>query len=59
MRETALVGVLRPGPLQGPTAKFTFRGEPKPIAVPDTPPVALTVGDDEDGGGTTSLTKGE
>ena len=28
--------------------EFTFRGEPKPVAVPDTPPVALT-GADEDG----------
>jgi ATP-dependent Clp protease ATP-binding subunit ClpC len=43
---------------EGPTAKFTFRGEAKPIDLPDTPPVALTVGDDEDGqGGTTSLEK--
>src|SRR3712207_8205432 len=34
---------------EGPTATFTFRGEAKPIDVPDTPPVALAVGDDEDG----------
>ena len=34
---------------EGPAQKFTFRGEPKPIAVPDTPPVALS-GADEDSG---------
>jgi ATP-dependent Clp protease ATP-binding subunit ClpC len=28
-------------------AKFTFRGEAKPIDLPDTPPVALSVGDEE------------
>jgi ATP-dependent Clp protease ATP-binding subunit ClpC len=27
---------------EGTDAKFTFRGEAKPIAVPDTPPVALS-----------------
>ena len=32
---------------EGADQKFTFRGEPKPIAVPDTPPVALSVGDEE------------
>ena len=35
---------------EGAAQKFTFRGEPKPIAVPDTPPVALTGADgDEEG----------
>jgi ATP-dependent Clp protease ATP-binding subunit ClpC len=42
---------------EGAAQKFTFRGEPKPIAVPDTPPVALTVGDDEDGQGPINLEK--
>ncbi|HYO36246.1 MAG TPA: AAA family ATPase, partial [Geodermatophilus sp.] len=42
---------------EGAAQKFTFRGEPKPIAVPDTPPVALTVGDDEDGHGPINLEK--
>jgi ATP-dependent Clp protease ATP-binding subunit ClpC len=34
---------------EGAAQKFTFRGEPKPIAVPDTPPVALSgaEGDEE------------
>jgi ATP-dependent Clp protease ATP-binding subunit ClpC len=44
---------------EGPTATFTFRGEAKPIDLPDTPPVALAVGDDEDGDGRTSLKKAE
>jgi ATP-dependent Clp protease ATP-binding subunit ClpC len=37
---------------EGAAQKFTFRGEPKPIAVPDTPPVALSGaegGSDEEG----------
>jgi ATP-dependent Clp protease ATP-binding subunit ClpC len=29
---------------------FTFRGEAKPIAVPDTPPVALTAPETDDNG---------
>ena len=32
---------------EGADGKFTFRGEPKPIDVPDTPPVALSGGDEE------------
>jgi ATP-dependent Clp protease ATP-binding subunit ClpC len=32
---------------EGADAKFTFRGEAKPIDVPDTPPVALSGGDEE------------
>jgi ATP-dependent Clp protease ATP-binding subunit ClpC len=34
---------------EGAAQKFTFRGEAKPIAVPDTPPVALSgaEGDEE------------
>ena len=32
---------------EGNDAKFTFRGEAKPIDLPDTPPVALSVGDEE------------
>src|SRR5918911_692868 len=35
---------------EGAEAKFTFRGEPKPIAVPDTPPVALSGADGDDEG---------
>jgi ATP-dependent Clp protease ATP-binding subunit ClpC len=37
---------------EGAAQKFTFRGEAKPIAVPDTPPVALSGaegGSDEEG----------
>jgi ATP-dependent Clp protease ATP-binding subunit ClpC len=35
---------------EGPEQKFTFRGEAKPIDLPDTPPVALSGADgDEDG----------
>ena len=34
-----------------PTAStFTFRGEAKPIDLPDTPPVALTAADGDDEG---------
>jgi ATP-dependent Clp protease ATP-binding subunit ClpC len=36
---------------EGTDAKFTFRGEPKPIAVPDTPPVALSGAEGEQGEG--------
>ena len=32
---------------EGAAQKFTFRGETKPIDLPDTPPVALSVGDEE------------
>jgi ATP-dependent Clp protease ATP-binding subunit ClpC len=32
---------------EGTDAKFTFRGEAKPIDLPDTPPVALSGGDEE------------
>jgi ATP-dependent Clp protease ATP-binding subunit ClpC len=35
---------------EGPLQKFTFRGEAKPVDLPDTPPVALSGADgDEDG----------
>ena len=33
---------------EGADAKFTFRGEAKPVDLPDTPPVALAGGDGED-----------
>src|SRR5438309_575422 len=33
---------------EGPEAKFTFRGEAKPVDLPDTPPVALAGGDGDD-----------
>jgi ATP-dependent Clp protease ATP-binding subunit ClpC len=32
---------------EGAEQKFTFRGEAKPIDLPDTPPVALSGGDEE------------
>jgi ATP-dependent Clp protease ATP-binding subunit ClpC len=32
---------------EGADQRFTFRGEAKPIDVPDTPPVALSGGDEE------------
>ncbi|RZU34316.1 ATP-dependent Clp protease ATP-binding subunit [Blastococcus saxobsidens] len=32
---------------EGPMQKFTFRGEAKPLDLPDTPPVALSGGDEE------------
>jgi ATP-dependent Clp protease ATP-binding subunit ClpC len=35
---------------EGTEGKFTFRGEAKPIEVPDTPPVALTGADSDDDG---------
>jgi ATP-dependent Clp protease ATP-binding subunit ClpC len=46
LSEKILFGDLQPGQIvvvdaegTGPSAKFTFRGEPKPAAVPDAPPV--------------------
>ena len=32
---------------EGAEQKFTFRGEAKPIDLPDTPPVALSGADDD------------
>src|SRR6195952_2251284 len=34
---------------EGALQKFTFRGEAKPVDLPDPPPVALAGGEDEDG----------
>ena len=58
LSEKILFGELAPGQIivvdveeaDDPTkSTFTFRGEAKPIDVPDTPPVALSGADDEDG----------
>ncbi|HEX2073568.1 MAG TPA: NDP-hexose 4-ketoreductase, partial [Geodermatophilus sp.] len=37
---------------EGNDAKFTFRGEAKPIALPDTPPVAMSGADSDEEGPT-------
>ena len=51
LSEQILYGTLTAGHIvvvdvegEGDTAKFVFRGEPKPIAVPDAPPVDLAGG---------------
>jgi ATP-dependent Clp protease ATP-binding subunit ClpC len=35
---------------EGEEQKFTFRGEPKPVSVPDVPPVELAAGPAPSGG---------
>jgi ATP-dependent Clp protease ATP-binding subunit ClpC len=48
LSEQILFGTLKAGEIvivdvegEGDEAKFTFRGEPKPVSVPDVPPVDL------------------
>src|SRR5262249_23195782 len=57
--EKILYGDLQPGHIvgvdvegEGDTAKFTFRGEPKPGSLPDTPPVGVAGTGEASGGGT-------
>ncbi len=57
--EKILYGDLQPGQIvvvdvegDGDTAKFTFRGEPKPGTLPDTPPVGVGGTGEASGGGT-------
>ncbi|HVE26143.1 MAG TPA: ATP-dependent Clp protease ATP-binding subunit [Sporichthya sp.] len=54
LSEKILYSELRPGQIvivdvegEGDAAKFTFRGEPKPVVVPDAPPVELGTGTTE------------
>ncbi|MPQ98181.1 AAA domain-containing protein [Modestobacter sp. I12A-02628] len=62
LSEKILYGELSPGQIivvdvdedtDTTKSKFTFRGESKPVDLPDTPPVALT-GADDDGDGSTA-----
>ncbi|HUR51770.1 MAG TPA: NDP-hexose 4-ketoreductase, partial [Mycobacteriales bacterium] len=48
LSEQILFGTLKPGEIvvvdvegEGPEQRFTFRGEPKPVTVPDAPPTEL------------------
>ncbi|MDP9498258.1 MAG: hypothetical protein M3P46_11510, partial [Actinomycetota bacterium] len=54
LSEQILYGTLTAGSIvvvdvegEGPDAKFTFRGEPKPGSVPDAPPADLASGSAE------------